>query len=175
MRSAVRRTRHGWFADISVMTIWHNTLPASSPGARSFKSRLSAYARSIAFRQRGHAAVRCSMFPPMTVFEHGTSRYLADGFQRLEAHRAAGRSKIEADVLAGTREDAPTATARATAAAADVLAGTREDALWCALGANRAHGRTGAQDLAGPEPAADRRTDRVLIPIREPSQVAGVH
>ena len=55
-----------------------------------------------------------------------------------------------------------------------MLAGTREDALWCALGANRAHGQrlsaahkkraiqSGARDLVGQEPAADRKADRML-------------
>ena len=58
-------------------------------------------------------------FPPVTVFQDGSTTYLADGFHRLEAHRRAGRREIEAEVQSGTREDA----------------------LWFALGANRAHGQ----------------------------------
>ena len=57
-------------------------------------------------------------FPPVTVFQDGSTTYLADGFHRLEAHRRAGRAEIEAEVQAGTREDA----------------------LWFALGANGTHG-----------------------------------
>ena len=57
-------------------------------------------------------------FPPITVFEHEDRIYLADGFHRLRAHEREGRTEIEAEVHAGTREDA----------------------LWWALGANRAHG-----------------------------------
>ena len=45
-------------------------------------------------------------FPPVTVFQDGSTTYLADGFHRLEAHRRAGRSEIEAEVQSGTREDA---------------------------------------------------------------------
>ena len=56
--------------------------------------------------------------PPVTAFRDGGSTYLADGFHRLRAHERAGRTEIEAQVQTGTREDA----------------------LWCALGANRAHG-----------------------------------
>ena len=55
-------------------------------------------------------------FLPVTVFEHETSRHLATGFHRLE----------HTTPLAGTRW-------RSTC--------SREDALWCALGANRAHGQ----------------------------------
>ena len=56
--------------------------------------------------------------PPVTAFRDGGRTYLADGFHRLRAHERAGRTEIEAQVQTGTREDA----------------------LWCALGANRAHG-----------------------------------
>lgn len=56
--------------------------------------------------------------PPVAAFRDGGSTYLADGFHRLRAHERAGRTEIEAQVQTGTREDA----------------------LWCALGANRAHG-----------------------------------
>ena len=56
--------------------------------------------------------------PPVTAFRDGGSTYLADGFHRLRAHQRAERTEIEAQVQTGTREDA----------------------LWCALGANRAHG-----------------------------------
>ena len=38
-------------------------------------------------------------FPPVTVFQDGSTTYLADGFHRLEAHRRAGRGEIEAGLL----------------------------------------------------------------------------
>ena len=57
-------------------------------------------------------------FPPVVAFSDGSSCWLADGFHRLRAFRRAGRGEIEADVDAGTLDDA----------------------LWFALGANRAHG-----------------------------------
>ncbi len=57
-------------------------------------------------------------FPPVVAFSDGSSCWLADGFHRLQAFRRAGRQEIEADVYAGTLDDA----------------------LWFALGANRAHG-----------------------------------
>ena len=57
--------------------------------------------------------------PPVTAFRNEGNTYLADGFHRLRAHERAGRAQIEAEILTGTREDA----------------------LWCALGANRAHGQ----------------------------------
>lgn len=56
--------------------------------------------------------------PPVAAFREGGSTYLADGFHRLRAHERVRRTDIEAQVQTGTREDA----------------------LWCALGANRAHG-----------------------------------
>ena len=58
------------------------------------------------------------MIDTVTVFQDGSTTYLADGFHRLEAHRRAGRREIEAEVQSGTREDA----------------------LWFALGANGTHG-----------------------------------
>ena len=57
-------------------------------------------------------------FPPVVVFSDGSSCWLADGFRRLRAFRRAGRAEIEADVYAGTLDDA----------------------LGFAPGANRAHG-----------------------------------
>ena len=57
--------------------------------------------------------------PPVTAFRDEASRtYLADGFHRVRAHERAGRTEIDAEIQSGTQEDA----------------------LWCALGANRAHG-----------------------------------
>ena len=57
-------------------------------------------------------------FPPVVAFSDGSSCWLADGSHRLRAFRRAGRGEVEADVYAGTLDDA----------------------LWFALGANRAHG-----------------------------------
>lgn len=63
-------------------------------------------------------------FPPIVLFHDGTSYYLADGFHRLLAAQRNQWRDIDADVRAGTKQDA----------------------LWFALGANKANGRqmTGA-------------------------------
>lgn len=58
-------------------------------------------------------------FPAVVLFHDGNRYYLADGFHRVMAHRRAGRLAIDAEVRAGTREDA----------------------LWFALGANKANGQ----------------------------------
>jgi hypothetical protein len=57
-------------------------------------------------------------FPPVIVFHDGSTHWLADGFHRRFAAERAGLTDIEADVRAGTTNDA----------------------LWYALGANRTHG-----------------------------------
>lgn len=44
--------------------------------------------------------------PPVVVFYDGTDHWLADGFHRVAAHRAAGALEIAADVRQGTRRDA---------------------------------------------------------------------
>lgn len=54
-------------------------------------------------------------FPPVTVFHDGTDYWLADGFHRLEAHRRAGESRIEARVRRGTHRDAALFAAGANA------------------------------------------------------------
>ena len=59
-----------------------------------------------------------AVFPPVVVFRSEAGTYLGDGFHRVAVHRRAGRSEIEADVRAGSQQDA----------------------LWYALGANRTHG-----------------------------------
>lgn len=59
------------------------------------------------------------VFPPVTVFHDGSRHYLADGFHRFMAAQRNRWLEIEADVLAGTKEDA----------------------IWFALGANRANGQ----------------------------------
>ena len=58
-------------------------------------------------------------FPPITVFRSAGKLYLADGFHRVAAHLAAGRTHIEANVHEGGAHDA----------------------LWFELGANAQHGR----------------------------------
>lgn len=45
-------------------------------------------------------------FPAVVVFFDGADHWLADGFHRFHAHRAAERASIEADVRDGTRRDA---------------------------------------------------------------------
>jgi len=44
--------------------------------------------------------------PPVIVFEDGSSIWLADGFHRFHAHRAAGAMEIACDVRPGTKRDA---------------------------------------------------------------------
>ncbi len=58
-------------------------------------------------------------FPPVVVFHDGSHNWLADGFHRVHAARAAGLSSL----------------------AADVRTGTKTDALWYAIGANKANGQ----------------------------------
>src|SRR5579859_7578286 len=45
-------------------------------------------------------------FPAVTVFQDGETRYLADGFHRVEAARRAGLTEIDADVREGSPHDA---------------------------------------------------------------------
>jgi len=45
-------------------------------------------------------------FPAVTVFHDGESYWLADGFHRLAAHKAAKRDEIDVDVRQGTRREA---------------------------------------------------------------------
>jgi transposase-like protein len=56
--------------------------------------------------------------PPITVYYDGSDYWLADGFHRLNAARAAGGGNILADIRPGTLADA----------------------LWYSFGANKAHG-----------------------------------
>jgi hypothetical protein len=48
----------------------------------------------------GHA------FPPVMIFFDGVDHWLADGFHRFHAHRAAGAVHIEASINTGTKRDA---------------------------------------------------------------------
>lgn len=45
-------------------------------------------------------------FPPVVVFHDGSEYWLADGFHRYFAHQRAGMASIDADVIAGTQDDA---------------------------------------------------------------------
>lgn len=44
--------------------------------------------------------------PPVTVYHDGTDYWLADGFHRLAAHKAAGLTLIRCHVIQGTQADA---------------------------------------------------------------------
>lgn len=46
------------------------------------------------------------VFPPVTVFFDGAEHWLADGFHRYHAHRAAGQESIAVESTNGTRRDA---------------------------------------------------------------------
>lgn len=45
-------------------------------------------------------------FPPVVVFHDGSNHWLADGFHRIAAAKSLGHDKVEAEVKAGSREDA---------------------------------------------------------------------
>jgi len=53
--------------------------------------------------------------PPVVVFFDGSDHWLADGFHRLHAYRAAGKASIPADVREGMRSDAALFAAGANA------------------------------------------------------------
>jgi hypothetical protein len=66
-----------------------------------------------------YALIEGAVFPPGTVFREDAQHWLADGFHRWHAHKAAGLTEI----------------------ATIVVRGTRLDALRFALGANAIHGK----------------------------------
>lgn len=47
-----------------------------------------------------------AIFPPVTVFDDGSDRFLADGFHRVHAARQSGAMTIQANVIEGTIRDA---------------------------------------------------------------------
>ena len=54
-----------------------------------------------------------AVFPPVTIYNDGTSNFLADGWKRIYAHQALGLDEIEANVIKGSWRDALRASARA--------------------------------------------------------------
>lgn len=54
-----------------------------------------------------------TVFPPVTVYFDGNHHYLADGFHRYFAHKAAGHDEILATVINGTLRDAVLASLEA--------------------------------------------------------------
>ncbi|MBU1747830.1 MAG: hypothetical protein KKA73_09075 [Chloroflexi bacterium] len=52
------------------------------------------------------ALVNGAEFPPITVLATQMKFFVADGFHRVAAHRAAGRAQVRADIKAGTYQDA---------------------------------------------------------------------
>lgn len=61
------------------------------------ESTVAEYAEAIRF---------AVALPPITVYFDGSAYWMADGFHRYHAHRAAGAIEIDADVRDGTRRDA---------------------------------------------------------------------
>ncbi len=45
-------------------------------------------------------------FPPIKIFFDGTNNFIGDGWQRCEAHKNAGLTEIDAEVVKGSRRDA---------------------------------------------------------------------
>jgi hypothetical protein len=87
------------------------------------------------------AMLEGAIFPPVTVFYDGTDYWLADGFHRVAASEAAGRSSVGCDIRQGTRRDA----------------------VLYSVGANAAHGMRRTND-------DKRRAVRVLLDDAEWSQ-----
>jgi hypothetical protein len=52
------------------------------------------------------AVVAGAVFPPVVVFFDGKVYWLADGFHRIEGHKRAGKTSINAEVKQGDRRDA---------------------------------------------------------------------
>lgn len=69
----------------------------TQPRVATNESAVADYAETI--RMAGN-------LPPVTVYFDGADFWLADGFHRYHAHRAAGAMEIEAEVREGTRRDA---------------------------------------------------------------------
>jgi len=91
--------------DVDLITIEGDT----QPRAAIHEPTVAEYAEEMQLEHQ---------FPPIVVFFDGKDYWLADGFHRWHGARRAGRPKILASVLRGTRADAQ----------------------WYAYGANRQHG-----------------------------------
>lgn len=116
--------------------------PRAQPRAQLEAPTVEAYREAMA---GGEGGPGWGTFPPVVVFDDGSTRWLADGFHRLEAAQLAGLTEARAEVRAG---------------------GLREAVLY-SVGANAKHGlpRTNADKrravltlLADPEWSA--RSDR---------------
>lgn len=68
------------------------------------QSRVSINQDAVA--EYAHVITEGDTLPAITVFHDGADYWLADGFHRLHAHKAAGKASIVADVLTGTCRDA---------------------------------------------------------------------
>ena len=78
--------------------------------------QLRAAGSDATIRDYADALANGATFPPVTVFYDGVAYHLADGFHRLEAHKLAGLTEIDADIHDGDARDAKLCAASANAA-----------------------------------------------------------
>ena len=78
--------------------------------------QLRAAGSDATIRDYSDALADGATFPPVTVFSDGEAYFLADGFHRLEAHKLAGLTEIDAEIHAGDARDAKLFAAGSNAA-----------------------------------------------------------
>ena len=78
--------------------------------------QLRAAGSDATIRDYAAALADGATFPPVTVFTDGKTYFLADGFHRLEAHKLAGLTGIDAEIQDGDARDAKLFAASANAA-----------------------------------------------------------
>ena len=90
------------------------TLPIDSiVASEDCQARASSSQATVA--EYAEALAGGATFPPITVFHDGERYFLADGFHRLEAHKVAGLTEVNAEIREGDSRDAKLFAAGANA------------------------------------------------------------